>query len=85
MKTVPDVNASAAPVTATAVEKIAVVDSPAIVDKPVVEATVKVKQTLIVTLFAIKDAPYYSGSNPITVSSSFPDGLLYTTQLAVFS
>jgi len=41
-------------------------------------------QAAVVSLFEIKKLPYYSASNPVTVSPSFPDGLLYTIQLAVF-
>jgi hypothetical protein len=42
------------------------------------------KQPPVTSLFAIKDAPFYSRSNQITVSNSFPPGLIYTIQLAVF-
>jgi len=62
---------------------VAVVDS-SIIIRPADSNTFQVKEAQIIALFALKEAPYYSGTNPITVSSSFPEGLFYTTQLAVF-
>jgi hypothetical protein len=38
----------------------------------------------VFSIFAMKNAPHYSRTNPVTVSTAFPPGLLYTVQLAVF-
>jgi len=83
-KTVPDIDVSTSPESKTVVERASITDSSAVIEDTVVEVSAQVKQAPIVTLFAIRESPYYSGSNPVTVSSSFPEGLFYTTQLAVF-
>jgi hypothetical protein len=50
--------------------------------------SVAVQQTVsretVTSLFAIKEPPHYSRTNPVTVSTAFPPGLFYTVQLAVF-
>lgn len=38
----------------------------------------------LTSLFEVKKEPYYTSANPITVSSSFPPGLYYSIQMAVF-
>ena len=83
-ETVKNVTEVTAPDSIPVVENtVAKVDS-SIIIKTVDTISVQVREAPIVKLFAIKEAPFYSRTNPLTISTSFPGGLLYTVQLAVF-
>ncbi len=38
----------------------------------------------MISLFEILDSPFYSDDNPVTISGSFPEGLLYSIQFGAF-